>query len=213
VLNRIPLAWNFNDPSSIGYHYKFSTTNFYVDPDVSDGRDDIIEGGDGEDYIIGGSGDDYLYGKADGDIIYENTGADYIDGDAGNDTYIFSQGAGQDSIHDTDGADMIRFTDVNPEEVTVTRTAHDLKISVNGTANSLSVAGWFDWAGSKVEQVAFGDGTTWNAADLETRITAAPSTSEDDDLYGGPGNETIMGVAGDNYLYGNLGKNSVRMTA
>jgi len=57
------------------------------------GGDDFIDGGDGRDFLLGGDGDDVIIGGAGDDRLF---------GDDGADIFLFSQGFGNDRIHDFD---------------------------------------------------------------------------------------------------------------
>lgn len=113
---------------------------------------------------------------------------------------------GQDAIYETGGAaDIIRCPDLLPSALTVTRTQHDLVLSFKGTTDKLTVAGWFDGSASRVEQVEFSNGMTWDAAALQGRITAASGTTGNDVLYAGDGGDTLAGGLGNDLLFGGQG--------
>ena len=86
--------------------------------------DDIVYGGDGNDIITNSGGDDYIDGGAGDDIIKSTastsnptdetlvggTGNDYFeDKDAGDETFIFNIGDGNDVIYNRGGNDTIVF--------------------------------------------------------------------------------------------------------
>ena len=89
---------------------------------------DVLSGGAGNDVLDGGAGNDTLYGGGSG---YAPTAG------AGNDTYLFGRGYGQDTIYDYDttagNIDTIRLIDLNQSDVTLKREGKDFVISVNGT--------------------------------------------------------------------------------
>ncbi|MCP4283649.1 MAG: hypothetical protein GY792_04245, partial [Gammaproteobacteria bacterium] len=179
------------------------------DDKVSGGdQNDTLLGGIGNDDLSGGGGNDYLDGGDGVDILDGGIGNDIMKGGGGDDTYVFGRGSGQDLISETSGADTIRLIDVDPTDIAVTRTAHDLKFSINGTEDTLIVTGWFDGAGSRIEQVMFGNGTIWTDADLEgiTPGTEGNDTLNGNDgadiLYGGDGYDSLNGYGGDDYLDG-----------
>lgn len=85
---------------------------------------DIVYGGDGNDTITNSGGDDYIDGGAGDDIIKSTSdfhhptnetliggkGNDYFeDKDAGDETFIFNVGDGNDIIKNNGGSDTIRF--------------------------------------------------------------------------------------------------------
>ena len=205
---------------------------------VGDAGADFLDGGDGDDYLSGDDGNDILQGGAGKDVLFGRTGDDYLSGEtgidyldggdnadvldggsdndvlkggSGDDTYIFGRGSGQDMIFETSGTDTIRLIDSNPSDITVTQTTQDLIFSIKDTEDSLTVAGWFEGSGYKIERVMFADGTMWAAADLEnlTPGTDGNDTQEGSDgadvLYGGDGYDSLYGYGGDDYLDGGDG--------
>lgn len=69
-----------------------------------DGKDgnDVLIGADSKDTLLGGDGNDVLYGKSGDDSLQGGPGDDTLIGGVGNDTYIFQSGDGVDTIKDTD---------------------------------------------------------------------------------------------------------------
>ena len=79
--------------------------------------------------------------------------------------------------------------------------------------------------GSDIDQVTFADGTTWDMAEIESRITVATATTGsdfiwaqddddvidglagDDEIQGGGGNDALFGGAGDDRIEGGAGAN------
>ena len=68
-----------------------------------EGGNDTINGGNGDDILDGGTGNDWLYGGN------------------GNDTYIFGKGYGNDTIEDWGGSSLVKFTDINIDEVSISK--------------------------------------------------------------------------------------------
>jgi len=71
-------------------------------PDTLRGNDDDdrLEGGQGADVLDGDAGNDRLFGGAGRDFLDGGAGDDFLTGGQGNDTFIFSDGFGQDRIFD-----------------------------------------------------------------------------------------------------------------
>jgi len=61
---------------------------------------DTLLGNNGNDVLNAGSGDDVIHAGQGNDILDAGTGVDFSNGQAGNDTYIFGRGYGQDSVQD-----------------------------------------------------------------------------------------------------------------
>ncbi|MEO5340557.1 MAG: putative Ig domain-containing protein [Magnetococcus sp. MYC-9] len=116
----------------------------------------------------------------------------------GNDTYLFAPGAGQDTITDNDttagNTDTIRMIGILPAQLTLGRRVQgnsatsDLLISLNGTTDSLAVAGYFSGNSGKIERVEFDDGTVWGTAQLDT---AQALLSTGPTLYATSGSDMI----------------------
>lgn len=84
--------------------------------------DDTLEGGNGNDRFFGGIGNDLIMGEADNDTIFADAGFDTLDGGTGNDelwgkfnadTFLFSDGHGQDTIKDFDAGNALEKIDLS----------------------------------------------------------------------------------------------------
>jgi Ca2+-binding RTX toxin-like protein len=202
---------------------------------------DVINGTAGDDYLQGTMGNDVMNGLAGNDTLEGGDGNDTLDGGAGNDvlaglmgndTYLFDIGSGQDVIFDYDwtagSLDVVQFgAGVLPANVTAARStmnSNDLVLSINGTTDSLTIAGYFavnsvymgtdpvtgmpiyqDERPNTVEEVRFADGTTWTMAQMDAIFGIINGTAGDDLLQGGTGNDVVKGLAGNDTLDGNAG--------
>ncbi|MDP3512204.1 MAG: calcium-binding protein [Sulfuritalea sp.] len=130
---------------------------------------------------------------------------------AGNDTYLFGAGAGQDVISDSDSTagnvDTIKVIGKLPTEVTLNRSlsgntyGNDLLISLNGTTDKLTVANYFAASAYKVERVEFDNGTIWGVTELDAAPILPPSGAT---FYGMAGNDIIdLRNAANTTAYGN----------
>lgn len=81
-----------------------------------DGGNDNLTGGAGSDMLFGDIGDDTLNGNNGDDILDGGEGNDFLYGGSGSDVYNFGIGYGSDIIEDSDGDNVVRFLDVNPDE-------------------------------------------------------------------------------------------------
>jgi hypothetical protein len=132
---------------------------------------DTLYGGQGDDVLSGGAGSDKLYGQAGDDTLQGGLGNDLLNGSTGNDIYLFNLGDGQDTIYDTDSTpgnyDTIELgegilpTDVKPE-----RIGNDLKLTIEGTTDSITVKNWIrdNTPGIGVGSITFADGTIWDTS-------------------------------------------------
>jgi Ca2+-binding RTX toxin-like protein len=182
---------------------------------VGDAGNDDLEGGTGDDTIDGGAGNDAMSGN------YHNTFQGWYDG-AGNDTYLFGRGDGQDIVYEYDttagNTDKIIFkSGVAPADVLLSQNGSSLVLKIAGTADQITVANYFtnDAAGGwTVEEIRFSDApsTVWTVADVKARILvgtegndniSGPATS--DVINGNGGNDVIHGNNGDDYEDGGTG--------
>ncbi|MEN7433720.1 calcium-binding protein, partial [Chromobacterium sp. TRC.1.1.SA] len=187
--------------------------------DTLNGRegDDWLEGGAGNDKLLGGAGNDTLQGGDGDDWLEGGSGRNVLEGGKGNDTliggadadiYIFNLGDGADLIRDAGGADVsvqdeIRFgAGILAKDVTVIRQGVNLVLTHANGSDRLVVEGYFASLASRIERIAFADGTVWTQADI--RITTT-GTDGDDTLEGWDGSDILIGGAGNDVLIGHGG--------
>ncbi|MDP2066329.1 MAG: calcium-binding protein [Burkholderiaceae bacterium] len=187
------------------------------------GGNDILDGADGADVLWGGQGNDLLIGGSGADILMGNDGDDTIDGGAdndsltggaGNDTFRFGLGYGNDSVAGQDGVDRIELVGLNPLDVYLADTASGaLTITIVSSGETLTVGSAFQGLGStgQIEQLAFADGTIWDAAVMASKAAesgpiggrAIDGNRNPNTLYGYRGNDILDGRGNDlTYLAG-----------
>jgi VCBS repeat-containing protein len=142
--------------------------------------DDFADGGDGNDTLLGGAGNDVLGGGAGVDQLSGGAGDDYLgggpgndlplQGGAGNDTYLFGAGDGQDVAIDTEGVNGVQLLGgLTADQVTLQRAGNDLVILVNGTSERFTARDWFAnpaaWG-----QLGLGDGTVLDRDGVQARL-------------------------------------------
>ena len=167
---------------------------------------DTLQGTDLGERIYGFGGDDSIFAGAGDDTIFPGPGYDYVEGGEGDDTYVYELGNGIDGISEIAGSDTVRFGEgIAPANVLVTRDPYGtLYLEVNEPDSRVEIYGASSNGGA-IERVQFADGTTWNAADIEARITTAPATAQGDILNLPDGDDVVDGLAGDDQIYGNGG--------
>jgi len=140
----------------------------------TDGND-RLSGTNITDRIVAGTGEDALTGGAGEDVLTGGLGNDTLDGGTGDDTYVFNLGDGQDRIADASGNDRIMAgSGLTADGLYVAQSGADLVLMFNAQ-DQITVADWF--AGNRIEQIVFADGTQLTAFDLETRIGQLPAAN------------------------------------
>lgn len=208
------------------------------------GGADYVYGGDGNDMLTSGAGADYLSGDAGNDTLLGNEGIDTLTGGIGNDTldggsgadnlyggdgadtYLFGKGAGQDLINNFDldapgsNADTILLgVGITAADVSLSRSANNLFVALNGTDDKLLVSAFFDADGTTsyaIEFIKFADGTVWNLDAVKARVVLSTAGNDaitgyasDDTLSGGDGNDGIYAQGGNDLLDGGAGKDTL----
>lgn len=176
---------------------------------------DNIYGYATNDTLNGLGGNDMLSGREGDDVLDGGTGNDSLTGDAGNDTYLFSRGGGQDTINNYDitvgKLDVLQFTaGVAPADVIATRNNDDLYLAIAGTADKVTVSGYFvsDGAGpNRMEQIRFSDGTVWDVATVKAKVVIP--TEGNDNLYGYATADVLNGLGGNDAIYGRAGNDMI----
>lgn len=178
------------------------------------GGADHLLGLEGDDLLIGGAGDDTLEGGSEADTLEGGAGADTLIGGAGPDVYLFSPGAGRDTIIDAGeevSVDALQFAaEVAPEQVTFARQANgDLKVILND-ADQITVSGQYSDSLNRIEEFRFADGRIITAGELDA-LAVPPITggAGDDVLTGGPFDDVLLGLAGADTLDGKGGNDTL----
>ncbi len=142
---------------------------------IQTNEDIIYRGYDGHDGIGAGNGNDTLDG---------GTGNDVLNGGNGTDTYIFAKGYGNDSVNEwgTDKS-IVKFTDINSDEVTIVDQWGNLLVTVNDTEDTLTINS-FKW-GQSTYSFEFADGAiasvNKDTFELEfSKLPDIPEVSEDE---------------------------------
>lgn len=177
---------------------------------------DTLWGYDGDDRFEGGAGADTIYG---GDSQWATSSAQAANG---NDTYVWSQGDGNDIIAEyatsLTEVDRLIFADVASTEVELVRfmdSVEQLRVRVLPTGEMITVNSRFTSPslGQGVEVIAFSDGVSWGLNEILARTTLSGTTANnnllgrntDDNMFGLAGNDTLTGQDGDDVLTGGTG--------
>ncbi|SDT73095.1 calcium-binding protein [Actinoplanes derwentensis] len=155
-----------------------------------DAGSDLLNGGAGNDILHGWTGNDVLYGETGNDDLFGEAGNDRIHGGAGDDTLLGY--AGRDKLYGDAGTDRL-FGDENDQNVSA-----DILMGGSGVdwvlydyMKSVRV----DLDGQSGDDGRPGEGDTVGA-DVEN-------------LYGGFGNDVLIGNASSNYIHGDVGNDII----
>jgi len=151
------------------------------------------------------------------DLFYLDGTDQTLVGGGGQDAYIVGKNFGHDVIQDVwlGQEDSIRFSHLNPEDLTFTRDGNDLIITQNGTDNTIRVidefvgrrpgisTAYIDWDKS-IEIISFANGVTWDKLDI-ARAVGMKSYATDDRLIGSSDADFLNGGRGTDYMSGGDG--------
>ncbi len=202
-----------------------------IDRISGDAGNDIIDGGLGADILRGDEGNDQLFGGDGDDRLDGGADADVLNGEAGQDTYVFGRGYGQDILRDfpvaQSGPNTIQLTgDVTPNDVRLqarrSEDGIDVVLMINGTPDELTLLGAADPSLLPISRILFADGTSWDTAEILTRIegmrlTASPTgssllgTAFRDELIGAQGNDSLNGLGDADRMVGGDGDDFYRV--
>lgn len=133
----------------------------------------VLTGNGGANTLDGGAGDDLLSG---------GLGNDMLKGGTGNDTYLFNRGDGQDKISDIDStvgnSDKVLFgSGINPIDLVLSRQVNDLRLSVHGTTDRVTIQNWYGSADNHTESLQAGNGQYLLNSQVQQLIQAMASFS------------------------------------
>jgi Ca2+-binding RTX toxin-like protein len=170
----------------------------------------------------GATSNDTLDGTNANDTIRGGRGNDFLDGKTGADTYLFTQGDGQDTLYESSNdssVDRLVFSGagLTAANAIVTRSgnSYDLKISFAGTSDAITLTSQVYGSGNTfnygIERVQFSDGVVWTEAQLWAAYLNQGATSHDT-LDGTNANDIIRGGLGNDDLDGKAGADTYRFT-
>ena len=157
---------------------------------VGNGGSDTLLGGSGNDVILGGFGNDRLSGGSGNDTIEGEYGSDRISGDEGDD--VLRGGTQNDTIEGGNGNDYIEGGEDNDK--IYGNDGNDGILGENG--NDLLFGGNGDdfiKGGSGADDLYGEDGNDRLEAGENSSYNKANSLLLTDELFGGRGNDTLIG--------------------
>jgi len=199
----------FADGSSLNVTSVDTLVNAYGTYLVGTPQAEMLVGSRGDDQLIGLEGDDTLYGDA---------GRDFLDGAQGADTYLFGRGDGQDTVMayssygDAPGiSDTLRLgAGIGLADVDLSVQGGDLLLKLQGSSDSVTLAGYFGWPFDQRLLIAFADGSSLNGMSVDNLVngysTYQYGTPQSEMVVGSRGDDQLNGMEGDDTLYGDAGR-------
>jgi len=166
----------------------FADSNVDVVHLGGDGND-TLTGAVGRDWIAAGAGSDTVSGGAGNDTLIGGKGADLMIGDAGNDTYSFFAGDGQDiirnnAVDETAEIDILRLgSGIQRDEIWLERIDDDLRLSVLGTTDSVTMEDWFSSPAARLDRIETADGDVLADDMVSDLVQAMAMHSKPDEPY------------------------------
>ncbi|HEX5646843.1 MAG TPA: calcium-binding protein [Nitrospira sp.] len=133
-----------------------------------------ITGNAGDNVLTGTAFNDVLNGGVGHDTLDGGEGADRMVGGSGNDTYVANPGGGQDTVVDTGGtADTLLFgATIDPLDLVISRQANNLRITVQGTSDQVTVQNWYVSSANRIETIEVGTGEVLLSSQVNQLIQA-----------------------------------------
>ena len=143
---------------------------------------DTLNGGSGNNRLEGGAGDDTLKvvnsnGSGTQNVFVGGAGNDTLMGGWASDRYDFNLGDGQDTIIETSyytgAVDELAFgAGIEDDQLWFARTGNDLQVSIIGTSDAVTVAGWYQSSSAKVEHLITSDGHVLDSSHVDALVSA-----------------------------------------
>ena len=97
-----------------------------------------------------------------------------MNGGSGNDTFLFGRGEGQDLVQDNSGtADKMLFdAGINPLDLVISRQANNLRLSIHGSSDQITVQNWYVGTTNRTETIQAGNGQTLLSTQVDQLIQA-----------------------------------------
>ena len=176
-----------------------------------------------EAWYRGTAGVDTMSGSNFNDTFYGGTGNDSITSTTGSDTFVYASGDGNDFLNEESGStsevDVLRFTDLNPNDITLTRVGVDLMVDINATGARIELDEhfWSTTSNYGFERFEFADGTVWDRTKINSETWYRGTSSGEtitgsafaDNIDGLAGNDTLNGSTGADRLVGGAGNDSL----
>jgi Ca2+-binding RTX toxin-like protein len=183
-----------------------------------------FQGTSGDDAFIVGSGGKTISGLAGNDLLVSGSGNDSLIGGTGSDTYFYNIGDGNDSVTEGVGADnsvdkLVLGTGLTADNLVISRSGADITLSFSDQTGSVALIGEDTGLQAGIEQIVFGDGTSWSIPQLESAyisqqlaagVTTITGFDQNNDVFvGTSAAETFSGLGGNDSFTGGLGNDTL----
>ncbi|MDH5670454.1 MAG: hypothetical protein OEY86_20830, partial [Nitrospira sp.] len=124
-------------------------------------------------------------GNAANNMLAGNSADNVLTGLGGDDTYQYTSGGGQDTVVDNSGAaDRLEFgTGIDPLDLILSRMANDLRLSVSGTTDAVTIKDWYTSpTTNQVETILAGNGQDLLNSEVDQLIQAMAQFTTDTGL-------------------------------
>ncbi|OQW36091.1 MAG: hypothetical protein A4E20_08215 [Nitrospira sp. SG-bin2] len=130
--------------------------------------------------LTGNSANNVLNASGGADTLRGGLGNDAINGGSGSDTYLFGRGEGQDLVQDSGGsADRVAYdAGINPLDLVISRQANDLRLSIHGSTDYVTVQNWYTSSSNRTETIQAGNGQVLLSTQVDQLIQAMASFSQ-----------------------------------
>jgi Ca2+-binding RTX toxin-like protein len=119
--------------------------------------DNVLTGNSAANTLTGGEGNDTYVGSAGNDTLNDTS-------TSSNEVYRWGVGQGNDTITDAGGNDRIEIgAGVTASQVILTRSTNDLRITLTGVSDVLTIKNWYTNTANRIEEIRLADGSTINA--------------------------------------------------
>ncbi|MBX3306265.1 MAG: hypothetical protein KF751_09420 [Nitrospira sp.] len=136
---------------------------------------------------IGNTLNNTLTGNSAANLLVGGAGNDTMRGGLGNDTYLVNRGEGRDVIVENDStsgnSDLLQYgATINSLDLVISRQVNDLRLTVHGSADQLTIRDWYLSPNHHIETVQAGDGALLLSTQVDQLIQAMASFSQQSGL-------------------------------
>jgi Ca2+-binding RTX toxin-like protein len=133
--------------------------------------DNVLTGNVAANTLTGAEGNDTYVGGAGNDVLNDTS-------TSSNEVYRWGIGQGNDTITDAGGTDRIEIgAGVTASQLTLTRSTNDLRITISGASDVLTIKNWYSSVANRIEEIRLADGSTINAGTAAPLSVAPASTA------------------------------------